>query len=688
MGDFRGLESCDLPTQQAMLEFCYHQAVGNMEQAFRAIKLIQNQSVWANMARMCVKTRQLDVAKICLGKMGHGQGVRALRRVEGDSQVEVKLAVLAMYLDMVDEAEQFLKDSCRYDLLNEFYQNCGQWDKALQTAEDCDRIHLKCTYHSYAQHLHNSGQLQDAINNYRKAGTHYYEVPKMLYSRPKELLEFVQKSKEKSLYKWYAQYKESMEDLDEALKYYDIAQDYLSLVRVYCFQSDMKKASSICNDTGDRAACYHLARQYELKGDYSEAINYFTRSETYGNAIRLCKENGLENQILNLALLGSPLDMVEAARYFEHRPGLEGNAVMLYHKAGRLSKALELSFSSKQFGALQALTLDLDDKADPEVLEKCAEFFLDNAQYDKAVELLAMAKKYWEAIQLLMEKNITMTPDLAEKLTPPKVDPTGSIEPTERTKVVEGIGRICLHQGHYHLATKKYTQAGNRIKAMKCLLKSGDTEKVLFFATVSRQREIYIMAANYLQSLDWRTNPDIMKNIVSFYMKGRALSSLAAFYDVCAQAEIDEYQNYEKSLGALGEACKCLQRHLETEGGDGGSDDGTDSKIHTEVRLEELKHKVGLITKFVNARKVYPANPDEAVKICVSLLEEPNLEKSVRAGDVYGFLVEHYACLERWRLAYDHIQELKKKYPKTGVSYFLSPATVVTVCEQLGVSVP
>ena len=72
-------------------------------------------------------------------------------------------------------------------------------------------------------------------------------------------------------------------------------------------------------------------------------------------------------------------------------------------------------------------------------------------------------------------------------------------------------------------------------KAMKALLKSGDTERIVFFAQVSRQKDIYIMAANYLQSLDWRSNPDIMRNIITYYTKGRALESLAAFYDSCAQ---------------------------------------------------------------------------------------------------------------------------------------------------------
>lgn len=70
---------------------------------------------------------------------------------------------------------------------------------------------------------------------------------------------------------------------------------------------------------------------------------------------------------------------------------------------------------------------------------------------------------------------------------------------------------------------------------MRALLKSGDTEKIVFFANVSRQKELFILAANYLQSLDWRKDPDILKTIIGFYTKGRAPDLLAGFYEACAQ---------------------------------------------------------------------------------------------------------------------------------------------------------
>jgi intraflagellar transport protein 140 len=91
---------------------------------------------------------------------------------------------------------------------------------------------------------------------------------------------------------------------------------------------------------------------------------------------------------------------------------------------------------------------------------------------------------------------------------------------------------------------------------MQALLKSGDTEKIVFFANVARQAKIYILAANYLQSLDWHNdNGDIMKNIIGvnppgslcgncwlfverlsgFYTKAKAFESLSGFYESCSQ---------------------------------------------------------------------------------------------------------------------------------------------------------
>lgn len=70
---------------------------------------------------------------------------------------------------------------------------------------------------------------------------------------------------------------------------------------------------------------------------------------------------------------------------------------------------------------------------------------------------------------------------------------------------------------------------------MKALLKSGDTERIVFFANVSRQADIYILAGNYLQTLDWRSNPEYVKHMITFYTKARSPELLVGFYEACAQ---------------------------------------------------------------------------------------------------------------------------------------------------------
>ena len=49
---------------QALLDFGYHLAVGNMDEAYKAVKLISNPAVWENMAQICVKSKRLDVAEV------------------------------------------------------------------------------------------------------------------------------------------------------------------------------------------------------------------------------------------------------------------------------------------------------------------------------------------------------------------------------------------------------------------------------------------------------------------------------------------------------------------------------------------------------------------------------------------------------------------------------------------------
>ena len=56
------------------------------------------------MARMCVKTKRLDVASVCLGNMGNARAARALREVHKEPELDAKVACLAVQLGMIVSA--------------------------------------------------------------------------------------------------------------------------------------------------------------------------------------------------------------------------------------------------------------------------------------------------------------------------------------------------------------------------------------------------------------------------------------------------------------------------------------------------------------------------------------------------------------------------------------------------------
>lgn len=123
MSDFRGLETADSATKTAMMDFSYYLTLGNMDEAFKAVRVIKSTAVWETMARMCVATRRIDVAAYCLGKMGNAAGARALRQaVDEYPELEARVGTLAVHLGMTEEAEALYSECGRWDLLNRLYQ--------------------------------------------------------------------------------------------------------------------------------------------------------------------------------------------------------------------------------------------------------------------------------------------------------------------------------------------------------------------------------------------------------------------------------------------------------------------------------------------------------------------------------------------------------------------------------------
>ncbi|KAJ8664480.1 hypothetical protein QAD02_006142 [Eretmocerus hayati] len=673
MRDFEELGAdCEPATKRAVLDFCFYISIANMDEAFKAIKAIQNEAVWRSLAKMCVKTKQLDMAMLCLGHMKQARSARALRQAINDDSLnlEAKIGILAVELELYNDAERLFREAKRLDLLGSLLEARNKFKEAIELARNEDKISEKTRCYNYAKALELEGKMSEAIEMYTNADCHRFEVPRMLLASPRELQNYLNSSDDPEIKSWHAQYTESTSDMESALRLYEAAGDTLSVTRLLCFFNRESEACDLVSRTAHAASAYHLAAHYESRGNVAQAVHFYGLARAYGNAIRVCKENNMLDELWPLAMMAPRQAVIDVAKFYEEIEQ-EDKAILLYHKAGLLKKALDLAFKTRQFDALQLITMDVNADSDPELIEKCAEYFVQNSQIDKAVDLLATGKKYVEALKLIQNYDITLTDELAEKLNldKPEADP---VREQNRISSLELMGDIALKQGNYHVAAKKLTQAGSRERAMKALLKSGDTEKICFFAQVSRQREIYIMAGNYLQSLDWQNQPEVLKNIIGFYSKAKAMDLLANFYVACAQVEIDEFQNYEKALDALAQAGRCLAKVTEPR----------DEILHRNA-CEVVNGRIANVKRFLEIKKLFERGETEAgLNHARYLLDSggSDLEQSIRRGDLFAMITQHYANLGEYDKARASVEELKRLVPGVNLGFYYN----VNLLERLG----
>ena len=170
-----------------------------------------------------------------------------------------------------------------------------------------------------AKHFEAIQETDMAIKHYIESGTYKTEVPRMLVKSGaiERLQEFVQAKNEPELYKWWAAYLETQGLGEQALPFYQEAQDFGACVRLYCELGDVQGASKIAMTSSDPRACFNLARYFEVNQDFGEAIIYYGKSGRLSHAIRLAKESGYDQQVMTMSLTSSKPIMIQSAQYFE-----------------------------------------------------------------------------------------------------------------------------------------------------------------------------------------------------------------------------------------------------------------------------------------------------------------------------------------------------------------------------------
>lgn len=388
---------------------------------------------------------------------------------------------------------------------------------------------------------------------------------------------------------------------------------------------------------------FYLSPFLSIPPQIREAISFFARAGSVRKAVRLAIASGESREVLNMSLRGTQDIQLEAANYFEGE-NMFDKAILLHQKAGNLQRAIDLSFQTNQFQALEGLAGDISSSTNPETISRCAQFFMDNAQYEKATTMYIKSGELETAMQLAEEHDVQLTEEMCNDLT--LVKSRDREHNRRRQDLLVRMARLLERQGDYHQATKKYTQGGDNVSAMKALIRSGDVEKIVFYAGVLKNRETYILAANYLQSMDWHEDPEIMQNIINFYTRARAYDYLANFYSACADIEIDEFQEYERALDALREAAKYMEKaHM-----DGGAH-----------KLAALQDRIRVMERFVEGRQLANVDNDRMMRIFKDLLSEPDLDSSVRVGDVFAEMIGFHYSKEQFGDCYALLEQMRER---------------------------
>lgn len=54
-------------------------------------------------------------------------------------------------------------------------------------------------------------------------------------------------------------------------------------------QGKYDEATKKALESGDQAACYHMAKVCEAEKDYEKAVNFYTKARAFSSAIRIAK---------------------------------------------------------------------------------------------------------------------------------------------------------------------------------------------------------------------------------------------------------------------------------------------------------------------------------------------------------------------------------------------------------------
>ena len=554
-----------------------------------------NQKLWKNLARISVKCRDVEMGLYCVTKMRAARIAKDVKQEISSGQHHTALVVLAMNLDLLQEAEDILKQSEDKLALSNFYELTNEWSKAIQV---CDSLNLKSVYYKYAKYLETEGRIQEAIKYYELSNTNVQEVPRMIYFKTggdaSQLEEYCCSSTKQlntsggeknprdadsyQLLHWWGMFCESQHMMEEALKSYESAKDYYNWIRILCALGDIDRAKDVLSHSAEEkkassysvedddfdlndmnaktdvnsdeekyrktikgsrdAALLHLGMKLESSNP-QEAIGYYLSCGAIKHAIRVCKAEKMINQLVKITVSYGSMDDARdllSQGYFDSASDVSPESlVTLHRKSGQLKKAIEISLKNSCWTELREIISEImadqdalseSNSIDESILKLSLESLRDDSEIiDIVIDLLLVSKTNHGQQELslienlLSEYNVDINDALIEKVEKIQQSKGSS------SQLTSSLAEMSLKQGKYLIAAKLFNSMGDRINSLKSLIRSGQTDRVISYANIARDKLAYKIAANYLQTIDYSD-----RNIISnFYKKAGAKEELERF---------------------------------------------------------------------------------------------------------------------------------------------------------------
>eukprot|EP00792_Barthelona_sp_PAP020_P009228 TRINITY_DN3279_c8_g2_i1.p1 TRINITY_DN3279_c8_g2~~TRINITY_DN3279_c8_g2_i1.p1 ORF type:complete len:1611 (+),score=438.34 TRINITY_DN3279_c8_g2_i1:27-4835(+) len=660
------------------------------------------------------------------------------------------LAEIAIHLNMVDDAMNIYEKLGRYDLMVKLYTDLNDFEKALEIAKDKDRIYLKNLYYQTALAKELENDTDAAIVNYSQSNNlakiknilnsigdyeyleticqdyfglqefhaqfidHFAESPEMPlehFIRLKngkmvakilvetqqfeQLFELIKKTKEiqyrKQMILYFARH---LENCDQTIK----ADQSFSKFHVFeenvNASSKQYAANNLGNDMGieDRILLAHQididnqrdsnVKQIEIDNvelNRQKALQLYSEGEFYSEALALALKMGNLNLVYSFANMSSDIRLkIYAGKIlFDHDDVIR--AIKLYFQAGLIERAINLSVAQGQVQLIDDLPLqDIPDN--PRLFKKISELFLRRGEPEKSLRIYLKRPEYplSEILEMIEKYKIVIDNKTLESINQRK---------DANSEDYIKFGEILEGQKKYSHAAIKYSQGGSQVRALECLIRTNNIDKVVKFAKICKNPEIFEKVADFIKTKNWRGEMKLKKLIISFYIKGKSYLKLARFYFALGESKILDELLYDQGAKAFAECVKILENpKFQIDQSDVGATNLIQridfSKQWLIKQIEDIqnftKYKTALVGYFGNDPVVYmhiksyfsldqvddnmfspayPANSSEAAEVVNNLnqilIDDVNLRSNslniftrastmVQIGDIYAVLIYYY----------------------------------------------